>query len=220
MSEDFCNDPKCALNKEGEKHLKDAHRENFYKSIVKKKNLLDPNTNEYFIKFQLPVYWIEGGEITDGIIQDEKESDIGQFDIGKAGIGKSEILIIDSFGKLIIKTTKRSVWRSAWDVKDSEDNVVGRVKFSAWHGLSFYDKNDNKVLILDRHGLTSEINEPSGKPVAEFSYTLEDKIPGLKSQRRHTYHLKVLDKLYDRKVLLGYLLTFIKNNTGGDFENV
>jgi len=181
-------------------------------------SLLDPNTNEYFIKFQMPLYWIEGGEITDGIIQNEKECDIGKFDLRKIGIAKYEILIFDS-GKLIIKAVSRSIWRGGWDIKDSEENVVGRVKFSPFRGLSFHDKNDNKVLILWRHGLKreNEITEPSKKSVAEISYTLEDEIPGLKSQRRHTFNLKVFDKTCDRKVLLIFFLTIIKHRTGGDF---
>ena len=40
MSDEFCNDPKCALNREGEKHLKAVHNENFYKSLVKKKKII------------------------------------------------------------------------------------------------------------------------------------------------------------------------------------
>ena len=40
MSDDYCNDPKCALNREGEKHLKSVHEENFYKSLVKKKKII------------------------------------------------------------------------------------------------------------------------------------------------------------------------------------
>jgi len=40
MSDDFCNDPKCVLNREGKKHLKAVHEENFYKSLVKKKKII------------------------------------------------------------------------------------------------------------------------------------------------------------------------------------
>ncbi len=38
--DELCNDPKCVLNREGKKHSKAVHDENFFKSLVKKKKII------------------------------------------------------------------------------------------------------------------------------------------------------------------------------------
>jgi len=53
--EDFCNDPKCVLNREGEKHLKSVHHENFYKSLVKKKKII-----AIVVAIVLAIYFLRG----------------------------------------------------------------------------------------------------------------------------------------------------------------
>jgi len=55
MSDDFCNDPRCVLNREGKKHLKSAHHENFYTSLVKKKKIIAIIT-----AIALTIYFLKG----------------------------------------------------------------------------------------------------------------------------------------------------------------
>ncbi len=55
MSDDFCNDPKCVLNREGKKHLKSVHEENFYKSLVKKKKII-----AIVVAVALIIYFLKG----------------------------------------------------------------------------------------------------------------------------------------------------------------
>ena len=180
-------------------------------------SLLDLNTKEYFVNFEQSTFWIQASGIKHGIIENEKESDIGKFSIKKAGLGKHEIQITDLSDKLIIKATEKSTWSDKWEIKDFKNNIIGisDVKQNQWVLL---DKNEKKLLRFNQKGLQGEISELEGKVVPEFLSNEDVKKQGFKFVTKHTYHLKVIDESLDRKILLGFFFTILINNhRGGDY---
>jgi len=167
-------------------------------------DLLNPNNKEYFINFEQATFWRQATGMKNGVIQNEKESDIGKFSIKDAGIAKLKILITDLSEKLIIQSTQKSFLSGKWEIKDSQNNIIGKIKHQRT-AMFLVDKNDNKLWKLNNDG----ISEPEGKILTKFFNKAESIRRGFKFITKYSYNIKIVDELVDRKLLLGTLLPML-----------
>jgi uncharacterized protein YxjI len=169
--------------------------------------LLDPEREYYVIKEKL---WDWGG----GEIYDERGSVIGRMKRKFISL-RALITVSEPDGKPVLTVNRKlASVRSSYDIKDENGNLLGRTRKKI---LSFIrpkmwmeDALGNRVLEAQGSfaGWNFSIRDATGRPLAEVSKAdrWRDVFLGGLFDYSDTYALRILDKNYDRRVLLGFVV--------------
>ncbi len=184
-------------------------------------SLFDSKITKYIIKWGLFTH--VNPEIFDG-----DKNLIGKMRL--SGIMNKKLLLLDSSDKIVLTANKKNLAITrTYEVKDEKNNQVGIVKSKSilnYMELVMKDSNSNQVLkmdilkpkwgrylaYLDRcEGF--EINEPNGKKIAKVTTEDEDRKTELgKLEMSFTWTMDVFESSFDRKVLLGFLISIFSSN--------
>ena len=170
--------------------------------------LLDPNIKKYVFRYK----WVY--QYSSPKVEDENGNAIGRI-VGTTDF-RFRQLLLENDGSLLLSSQKRFLrWSPTYDIKDSEENLLGvakKKKFSFKVKMSMRDKNGKIILnflgpILEEG--TCQITDGDGKNIANLLIGFD------KSRWRAalafgvTYNatLEVIDLTFDRKILLGFFIT-------------
>ena len=179
-------------------------------------SLFDSNTTKYIIK------WGLFNRVNPEIF-DKNKNLIGKMHL--SGIMNKKVLLLDSSDTPVLTASKKNLALTrTYEVKDGKNNQVGIVKSKSifyYRELVMKDSNSNQVLkmdilkpkwgrylaYLDRcEGF--EINEPNGKKIAKVTIELENiEYDVVKTDISYTWTMDVFESSFDRKVLLGFLIS-------------
>ena len=166
---------------------------------------MDRSHDFYLIKQK---FWKLGG----GDIYDQKGNTIGKMTRKLLSLRK-EISISESNGSQVLKVTRKiASVRKSYDIKDSQDNLLGRTQkkiLSLLHPQMWMeDINGDKILIAKGSfaGWNFDVRDVQDRKIAEVSKTNRWKDLVLGGALPDTYALHILDPIYDRKVLLGFVI--------------
>jgi len=188
--------------------------------------LLDPNISRFTIKWKgLPgALWKRA--IPE--IFDEKNNLIGKIDL--KGRFNKKIWLFDSKGTPVLTSTK--LWKAVtrkYDVKDENDKSIGIVKpkkIIRFENLSFFDHNDHELLKMNLIDNTKIDEYSSGVKIQDFELLLPDGKIVVKvtveqdktkkgrfflSVEEDRWIVDVIDKSTDRKMLLGFLISYFSS---------
>jgi len=191
-------------------------------------SLFDSKITKYIIKGTgLPGSWLRRDSIE---IFDGNKNLIGKLDV--TGIINTKTSLLDSSDTTVL-TASREIISSLvnvtrkYKIKDEKNNQVGRVKsklsfkkaFLELYEFVMIDPNGSQVITMDSleieqrmwsidsHG-DFEINEPNGKKIAKVTMKAEDSKRELgKMDMSFTWTMDVFESSFDRKVLLGFLIS-------------
>jgi len=187
-------------------------------------SLFDSKITKYIIKWGLFTH--VNPEIFDG-----DKNLIGKMRL--SGIMNKKLLLLDSNDKIVLTANKKNLAITrTYEVKDEKNNQVGIVKSKSilnYMELAMKDSNSNQILKMDFlkpkwgryasgfdrcEGL--EIYEPNGKKIAKVTIELEHiEYELVKTDISYTWTMDVFDSSFDRKVLLGFLIS-IHSSTRDD----
>ena len=179
-------------------------------------SLFDSKTTKYIIKWDL--FNRVNPEIFDG-----NKNLIGKMHL--SSIMNKKLLLLDSSDTTVLTASKKNLALTrTYEVTDEKNNQVGIVKSKSilyYRELVMKDSTSNQVLKMDIlkpkwgrylayfdrcEGL--EIYEPNGKKIAKVTIELERIENELgKGDISYTWTMDVFESSFDRKVLLGFLIS-------------
>ena len=142
-----------------------------------------------------------------------------------SGIMNKKILLLDSSDTTVLTASKKNLALTrTYEVTDEKNNQVGIVKSKSilyYRELVMKDSTSNQVLKMDilkpKWGRYSsgfdrceglEIYEPNGKKIAKVTIELEHiEYELVKTDISYTWTIDVFESSFDRKVLLGFLIS-------------
>ena len=157
--------------------------------------LLDPNIANYEFKPDKSGWYIT----------DEKGIQLGKI------IGFRSPSICDNDGSLIVKT-HRKFFSGDWEIKDSNDNLIGKIKEKN-NLITLKNQQGEELLLGERplaYNVPIGINNSEGEEIAFVEKKEKSKIARWFHEGDISLHIE--DLLFDRKTMLGFW--FILNYYG------
>jgi len=170
--------------------------------------LLDPNIKKYIFRYK-SFYRYSTSKV-----EDENGNTIGSI-VATPDFHFRQLLL-ENDGSLLLSSEKRFLcWSPTYDIKDSEENLLGvakKKKFSFKVKMSMRDKNGKIILnflgpVLEEG--TCQITDGDGKNIANLLIGFDKSRWRAALALGVTFNatLEVIDLTFDRKILLGFFIT-------------
>jgi len=172
--------------------------------------LFDSNVKEYLLKWEVDENGIYCGRLAKKI-QNQDGLDIGYRKGASIRKLKDKWSLFDSNHVLGIKATQPSFWKIRIYLTDSQEKVIGIMKYKGWSNptILLLNTNGDEVLVTkpDYLSLRGQIKDPTNKTIAEYSThrktTSLRKFLSKKFTTKCTFKMKIFDESYDKNALLG-----------------